>query len=271
MSIKLPTVFMGKPIKGSIEQALAAAEASQNQPDQNAGRVPAPLGNMTPTTAVNDPQNYIVLPSATHGSYSYADTLVTMERTHHNKNWHDAHKALADEGAYMLSIRQFVDFLNLLKSGSASDGTGSLIQKPRLDEILDEISTVRSPWRSEWLDARFETRGGVTGIGSKMHILYENRFVNGQLVSQQTKELTNYLTSNKTPGIVLSEWLDNANEYGLPSANISTAQNGLYYWAPTNDRVARFVADSDGAYLYCYSYPADVSGSLWVRAARAKN
>ena len=258
---------MGKPIKGSIERALTAAQLPQNPAPSITP--PTTQNPPTPTTAVNDPHNYIVLPARAHGTYQYADTLVAMELSHKGKNWNDSHKLLADEGAYMLSIRQFVDFLNLLQSGSAFDGSGDPVQKPQLDEILDEIWTIRNPWRSEWLDAQFESRGGVIGIGSKIHIHYEHRFVNGQLTSQRPAEqLKDYLASNKTPGIILQDWLTTTNEHGLPKANSTTVQNGLYYWAPTNGYVAGFGADSDWAGLYCVWYPADSGSGLWVRAAR---
>lgn len=261
MSIKIPNAFMGKPVKGSIERALAAAQLLEEPATPPAPHVPRP------TTSINDPQNYIVLPARTHGTYSYAGTLVAMDKTHHNKNWSDSHTLLADEGSYMPTIRQFVDFITLLKSGNAFDGRGNIVPKPKLDDILDDILTVKSPWRSEWLDAQFESHGGVIGIGSKMCMNYEHRVVNGVLTPQHPrKELNNYLTSNKTPGIDLDTWLANANEYGLP-ANISSGD--LYYWAPTNGRVAGFVAYSGWAGLGCDGDPADCDGGLGVRACRA--
>ncbi len=70
-----------------------------------------------------------------------------MKTTHQGKNWKDSHSALNQEGAFMPTIRQFVDFLNLLRSGKAYDGRGKLVDKSKLDGILDEIYTVRDPWR----------------------------------------------------------------------------------------------------------------------------
>ncbi|MBS3089553.1 hypothetical protein J4461_01575 [Candidatus Pacearchaeota archaeon] len=128
----------------------------------------------------------------------------------------------------MLTICQFVDFINLIKTGRAFNGAGNQVPSSRLNEILDEIMTVKSPWRSEWLDAKFEKKGGIIGIGSDMYINYEHS-VNqaGDLICGKSEKLESYLDSHKTPGIDAEQWLRDANNYGIPKP--TTSNGSLYY------------------------------------------
>ena len=66
--------------------------------------------------------DYILLEAKQHGSYSYPDIIVPFERTHFGERWIDCGTPtlLANEGGYMLTQRQFVDFLKLIKSYPAS-------------------------------------------------------------------------------------------------------------------------------------------------------
>ena len=263
MTIKIPKNYMGKPIEGSLERVLASAPAI---PD--ATTIAQPIVVPTPAN-INDPQNYIILPGKTHGNYSYPDLLVAMERTHRGKNWEDSHRALSQENSFMLNIRQFADFLNLIRSKKAYDGNGILIDERKIDSILDLILTVRDPWRSEWLDAKFESKGGLMGVGKKMHIQYGYGInSNGQLCFTSEFPLDDYLSSNKTPGIDTNDWLSNANKFGLPKSDVK--DGNLYYWRPTDGSVAWFGANSVGAVLSCGRYASDAGSSLGVRAARPK-
>ena len=258
MTIKIPRNYMGEPIEGSMERILAGSPLS-----------PIPLTQpFVPTPVnINNPHDYIILPGATHGNYSYPEMLVSMERTHNGKNWNDAYAALINEGASMLSIRQFADFLSLLKSGNAFDGNALSIDKVKLDSILDEIYTVRSPWRSEWLDAKFTVTDKTFGIfGGKTFINYDHKLINGQLVAQRNEELEECLMGDKQ--IDISDWLVNATSQGLPSKNVN--DGNLYYWKPKNGTVAWFWAGSDWAGLICDGDPSGSRESLGVRLARAK-
>ena len=90
------------------EELLAGTPSSENPP--------------LPAQGVSDPERDIILPGKTHGTYSYPDLLVGMERAHLGTNWGEAHAALHQEGAFMLTVRQYVDFLGLLKSGNVYNG-----------------------------------------------------------------------------------------------------------------------------------------------------
>ena len=217
-----------------------------------------------------DLEKVVSLPRKTHGEYSYPETLVSMERSHFNKNWDDAHQALIAEGAYMLTIRQFVDFLSLLRSGNAFDGRGQSIDASKLIKIYNEITEVRGPWRSEWLDAKFAIDSkGIFGLKGKTRVIKYN-YINdaGSLVTAVEPLSNDTLLEDKTPGIDISQWLSTADPYGLPTKLISRGQ--LYYWYPKDKRVAGFNADSDGAYLSCGRNPTISDPRLGVRAARKK-
>ena len=105
----------------------------------------------------------------------------------------------------MLSIRQYIDFLQLLKSGNVYDGRGAKLANGRVNEILDEILTKRDPWRAEWLDAYFKDVNGA------LHINYEHRNVNGQLKPQRNEPLENCVMEDAYVNLF------SANRQGLPT------------------------------------------------------
>jgi len=205
---------------------------------------------------IRNAENYVILPGKAHGSYSYPDLVVAVEKTHLNSNWNQAHEALHRENAFMLSIRQYVDFLQMLKSGTVYNGRGTKLASGKVDEILDEILTKREPWRAEWLDAYFKD------VNDALNISYEHRIVNGQLKPQRTEALENCVMEDAYVNLF------SANKQGLPTVKARTQET--YFWYPRKDRVARFRADSDGVYLDANRVPAYSDSSLGVRAARRK-
>ena len=223
---------------------------------------PQDNGDQTPAK-INNREKYIILPARTHGKYSYPTMLISMERTHQDKNWYDTHKALAQEGNSMLTIRQYVDFLSLLKSGNVVDGRAKNLNKKRIEEILDDILTVRDPWRGEWLDADFKVKK------DKLYINYGHKVdPKGKIIPKYSEPLLPTLMQNKQ--IDIADWLAHANSQGLPSENVK--DGSMYYYFPMNDdnSVAGFIAGSDWAFLNCYVDPSDSYSALGVRASRAK-
>src|SRR3989338_788157 len=81
---------------------------------------------------VEEPGGYIILPGRKHGSYDYPDLLVPTDRSHKGKNWHQTQESLYLDGAYMITPRQFVDFINLLRSGNVYDGLGVKLDNKRV-------------------------------------------------------------------------------------------------------------------------------------------
>lgn len=212
------------------------------------------------------PENYILLPSHTYGNYSYPDTLVAMEKSRLSQHWNEVQGHLGWEGAHMLTIRQFIDFLNLLRSGNAYDGRGRKVDSGKLNDIFKEITEVRDPWRAELLDADFKVDG------ENFIINYSHRFRSWKetLISKCSEPLAPCLMENNMPGIDLVEWLDNANYQGLPKEDVKSG--ALFYWQPGSDNisVARFSADSIGTFLDCNWNPHNRFSSLGTRSAWEK-
>ena len=211
--------------------------------------------------SIPSPEQYILLPGRVHGTYEYPDTLIAKKRSMQSKKWQEAQDALHAEGKFMPTIRQYADFLNLLKSGNAYDGKGHAIAKSESDSILDDIITVRDPWRAEHLDASFSKQG------EQFYIKYHTFNSAGRL-EQVTEPLQESLMQDKTPGINLEDWLKKANEQGLLSQRIK--RGSLYYWYPRDGRVAGFSANSDRAVLSCYGSLQDSDSTLGVRACAAR-
>ena len=102
----------------------------------------------------------------------------------------------------MLTIRQYVDFLNLLKSGNVYDGTGRKADPARVNALLDDILTQRNPYRAEWLDASFS----VQGMLRKTPTITYHKIKPDKTLEKVTEPLANYLAENKAPGIDLNSW-----------------------------------------------------------------
>ena len=247
--MKLPKEIFGQKVDGAYKKYLVRTKNQKPKPVEQETPI-------TPATNIANPESYLILQGRTHGSYSYPDLIVSMEKYHHNKNWDDAHKALHAGDAYMLTIRQFVDFINLLKTGKAFNGKGKQADKATLDKILDEILAVKSPWRAEWLDAKF------SDLGITYHVL------DNKNIKPVTEPLEDCLMEDKTPGIDLDSWLNNATSQGLPAKKTKTGS--IYYWYPIKDQVAGFWSDSNWAYLVCDWYPDFSNSVLGVRVAREK-
>jgi len=181
---------------------------------------------------------------------------IAKQPSYHEKNWHETHEALHKDGKRMPTIREFVDFLNILKSGNAINGLEQKLPEDEAISIYKNITEVRDPWRSEWLDARFEKVNGV------FHINYNHRIVDEELKAQNSEPLEDCLMQDKRPGIDLEYWLKNATPQGLPPKN--NPDGKLYYWQPRDGAVARFDANSDGALLDCSRNPRYSNSSLGV-------
>ncbi len=236
----------------------AEKELKAKKKEIEVDRKPAEVKSVTTIKADNayNPADYIILPGKVHGSYSYPDLVVSMDRYYHGKNWDQAHEELNKEGYHMQNPRQFVDFLNLLRSGNVNDGLGKALSSDRIEVIYKEITEVREPWRAEWHDAKFFKRD------EDWFIIYHKIKSDGTL-EEVTESLEECLMEDKTPGISLDYWLANATQQGLPFKK--TKKGGLYYWNPRDGSVARFGAGSDRVVFYCDWDPLYSDGGLGVR------
>ena len=243
---------------GLDEIAASLLEGNTTKPSSTSASTILPAINIT------SPENYIILTGKAHGAYSYPDLLVPFDRSYNNHNWNQARDAVHNEGSLILTIRQYTDFLKLLKSGNAFNGRGTKLESGRINSLLDDILTVRNPWRAEWLDAKFSNKGTIR---KKLQITYNKIKPDGSL-EEVTEPLQDCLMKDKTPGINLDYWLNNATVQGIPPKN--QTDGTLYFWQPKDTAVAWFGADSDGVYLSCDWYPQFTNAGLGVRAAKIK-
>ncbi|MBU2612609.1 MAG: hypothetical protein KKB62_02725, partial [Nanoarchaeota archaeon] len=176
---------------------------------------------------------------------------VAKEKKFHRKNWFEAHKLLQKEGEKMLTPYEFVEFLKYAKINE--------------ENVYNEITKLKSPWRAEWLDADFKVKNGVLHINYN-HVLDSN----GNLIPKNLEVLDKEtLMKDKTPGISLEDYLEsNHTSQGLPNKSVKSGD--LYYWFPRSDdnSVAWFDADDNGADLNCNWDPSNRDDILGVRAVR---
>ncbi len=173
---------------------------------------------------------YIKLPS---GIYT------ARERIIFNKKWSQQNESLKKSG---LGMQIPLEFVELLKYAKEND-----------EELYNEITQVRNPWRAENLDAYFERRK------NGMYILTHNK-TKAEKLDEDT------LMVDRTPGISIESWLKNPTSQGLPRRDVEAGD--LFYWYPRNGAVARFVAFVGRAFLDCGRVPSDKSGDLGVRAVK---
>ncbi|MBS3146160.1 hypothetical protein J4471_00505 [Candidatus Woesearchaeota archaeon] len=213
--------------------------------------------------SAND-KGYIFLEGKSHGSYSYRDLLISCEKSHFGLNWFNAHHALHRENSFMLNIRQYVDFLSLLKIGRGFDGNGQRIDESILLKMAYDILEIKDPWQGEWLDADFK----VNPTDKSLIINYDHRTFNNKLQPAHFILLEDYLSDNKNPGIDLEQWIDTLTRHGLPPSNIKSGN--LWYFAPINNSVAVFFANSGRAGLDCNRGATYRSPGLGVRRVKIK-
>ena len=173
---------------------------------------------------------YIKLPS---GIYT------ARERIIFNKKWSQQNESLKKSG---LGMQIPLEFVELLKYAKEND-----------EELYNEITQVRNPWRAENLDAYFERRK------NGMYILTHNK-TKAEKLDPET------LMEDRTPGISIESWLKNPTKQGLPRKDVEAGD--LFYLYPRNVTVARFSANGGRAYLDCGGDPSDKSGDLGVRAVK---
>ena len=187
----------------------------------------------------NVSNNFIYVPSI--------DLHVAKERTLLGKDWHECQKELHSKNQKMLTIPEFKEFLKYTKENH--------------EETYKEITEVKNPLRSEWLDADFKIKG------KDLFVNYHIFDSNGNIIQKSEILDENTLMKDKTPGISIDSWLKNSTEQGLPKKSIESGN--LYYWAldKDNNSVARFFAYVDGAVFDCIRHPSNWDDDLGVRAA----
>lgn len=189
-------------------------------------------------------QKFIYVPST--GLY------ISKQRTHFGLNWYECHKQLHKENLLMPTISQFIAYINYLKQNprGTHDETRS-----EIESILNNILTVRDPWRAEWLDAKFEKKG------EQFYINYNHKInSNGKLKPENSELLEKCLMENGYADILTP------NKQGLPTKKLEKSKGRGYYGYPGEDFVASFSADSFKVGLDCFRDPNGSSPVLGVYA-----
>jgi len=193
--------------------------------------------------------NYIILPSRQHDGYGYPDLLVSIHKLHFNMERYQCRDSLKQEDSLILTIRQFVDFLNLLRSGRAYNGNGKQMPQKQLNDVYLDAAGLKPRWRSEYFDAFFKEDG------KGLSMVYHKINSNGAL-EEVTEPLEQCLMQDKLPGIDLEYWLNNTTNQGFPPKDNLTGT--IHYWYPTEGCIAGFEVDPVRADFICAKIP-DIS------------
>ena len=206
-------------------------------------------------TSLEHPENYVIVPaSATNTRDLFASMIRINYGLTWGLTWRGAHEAVSEEGAFMPTPRQFIDLLMHLRSDQpVYNGRGTLIEKSRIDSMLDDILTRRDPYRAEWLDANFKF------VGPKLVVDFNHRIVREGLIPENREPLEDCLMECRHVDLF------SANRQGLPTRD--SANQDIYFYPPLSEgnSVAGFGAGSGGVYLGCGRNPQSYGTGLGVR------
>ncbi|MBS3146086.1 hypothetical protein J4471_00120 [Candidatus Woesearchaeota archaeon] len=214
-------------------------------------------------------KNYIILEGKLHGTYSYPDILVPLSRTHYGNPFYQIHTMLQKEQSFLLTMRQYVDFLKILESRSVFYGDGSKVEYSTIEKLLVDIKEPKHVPRGEWLDAVLSRKK------NEDYIIF-HQFENKKLVEKTVELEFKTLKDCHNKRISYQEWIIKSNDQGLPEYDISPGSLGYSFSCfasqPKCLRIIIFPEDSsilkDGG-LFLGVYPLAVS-SMGLRAAKLK-
>ena len=176
---KKPEYFAGIKVDGAMERFLKEEEEKLKklEREEKAKSESEIKPEITPTNVnIND---FIYVPSA--------NCYLAKQRTHLGLNWYKTHETLHKENLLMPTIPQFIAYINYLKANPNGTSSGDAT-KQEIESILDDILTVRDPWRGEWLDADFKVVKKI--LHKKLHIHYNHRTdSNGNLTHKNSEPL----------------------------------------------------------------------------------
>ena len=215
---------------------------------------PIQIGTNPPT----NPKDYLILETV-DGKNNGIGLYVAKAKDFFSKNWYETHEALNKEGYQMLTIRQGIDLIKLLKTGKVYDGLKAKLKDAEIAQLFNEIVEVRTPWRAEWLDGRFVKED------NEFYLLQEHKYDTSKSRSKLEERIIAKNRIKVDPLMKNTRFnLNDVNQYGLPTKEGTE----LDYWYPTNGSVAWFRANSVGAGLICDRDSADSDAGLGVRRAK---
>ena len=190
---------------------------------------------------------------------------IAKERSHLGKNWYEAHEALVEKNLRMLTIPEFMKFLNYLRENPSREN--NLVYK--------EITQEKESWKAEWLDAYFRKREDgfyvLTGNKASFRKREDGRYILRNKANAE--KLENSLMKELESGISFDSWLKNPTSQGFPGTGVERPdidKDRVNYWHPENNRVTGFIVSSQGIDLDCGLDPlrVDIGPVFGVRAAR---
>ena len=198
----------------------------------------------------------IILPGRKRGSYEYPDLLVSMEIGLQGYNHEVTWSKLKVAKEIMLTLRQEVDRLNLLKSDKpVYNGNGKRIPKEIKKALYLDAVKPREPWRASWLDNLFVD-----------NTISYHRINSDGTLKLVIEPLEDCLMDDRNPGLSLEDWLKRATNQGLPPKDVK--KGSLFYLHPRQGSVALFFTYSSGAGLDCGRLILASIASLGVRMAK---
>jgi hypothetical protein len=194
-------------------------------------------------------------------------------------NWFNALKLNLLTGYKMPLLAQHTEFRKLIRLGSEEqivvyDATGTPVKREELEQIHDEVSGMRGPWRGELLDADFKFENEVLYLNffkvrdGIFHLNSDHELVANELIPRVSEPLEDCIMVNSYID------LNSFNRQGMPTNRSDVQQyilgQNIYYIKPSKDNnsVAWFGADSNRVYLICYADPTNSVSFLGVRRAK---
>ncbi len=208
-------------------------------------------------------EEYVYLPSREHQGglghqhQSYADMFVSMDVDPLPYTNKEGYSHLAEQGAYMLRMRQFVDFLQVLQSGKALDGRGKRIPQSKLKEIYQTLLKGRNKGRylhDEWINAQFKQASDASACvslisedfvrGSHIEIPYEYSLYPGMSTNTEIYHKRD---------ISVHDWIARADWLGFPPKDVkkATFEGYLNYFPPNIGKQYRWLSCNEVMYLKC--------------------
>ena len=261
MKYKIPKTFMGRPIEGAMERALAREETPE----------PENRGPLTTSATIN-PSEYIQVKGikGLHGK----DVLISRYEIAgaNNKNYEDSNRFVLEKGLYVPTPLIFMNHVSqVLKAHKENkdilDGNGNPISRDEVEDIYNHFTTNHiatygngtSPGAWTWLNSRFvpgsgyscldiETITGLEADGS-----FQRKQAPLEICAQDGQYVNFELNSQGLP-------------LGASSTQEYTKGDNFYFYEPEENMVAWFIANSYRADLNCYCGPGGRVDSLGVFA-----
>lgn len=263
MAFRIPSDFLGKPIQGAMSRVLNLEKKDDRQVDSS---IPGDLTFLTEIVTEN-PREYIQVPQK--------NIVIALRETDKGLQYVPALTAVLSRGLFAPRVDQFMTHRANVKEAAEGKRTllyadGTPVSTPDTRELWEYMSSTNRTNRGvcwTWLDALFKC-----DPQGKLYMETDHRLVPGglTLAPKVTRvSLSSYLEVN-------GAWADlSLNAEGLPtrasSSNSYNPASNIYFWQPTENKVARFGADSGWASLSCDGDPSYSNPQLGVRAVRAKN